>query len=121
MLRQSRLRKAGPGLFGTRMAGIPEPGASPAPVVSLRLYLSRNGLRSQRALADLRSVCARYFDDAWELEVIDIMEHPQRALSDGVLVTPTLLKLSPPPFSMITGDLTQMRKVLALLGVRDQV
>ena len=97
------------GILHTPLIGVP--------TLSLRLYLSKGAPASRLALADLRDICKQRFGQSWELEIVDATDSPQRALSDGVLITPTLLKLSPPPFSMIAGNLTQMKKFLALLQV----
>lgn len=94
-------------ISSTELAGIPS--------LSLRLYLAKGAAGSKRALSDLKLVCEERFGHSWDLEVIDVTDSPDRALSDGVLITPTLLKLSPPPFSMISGDSKQMCQFLALV------
>jgi circadian clock protein KaiB len=52
------------------------------------------------------------------MEVVDVLEHPRRALADGVLVTPTLAKLSPRPAASVVGNLNDRSKVLLALGVK---
>jgi circadian clock protein KaiB len=106
---------------GTRVVGAPNAAQAGTCVLSLRLYLAKNALASRLALADLPVICKQRFGDAWELEVVDVMDSPQRALADGVLITPTLLKLSPAPFSMIAGNPAQMIKFLELLDIRNPV
>ena len=41
---------------------------------------------------------------------------PGRALADGVIVTPTLLKLSPPPAQRLIGNLSNAARVLLTLA-----
>ena len=55
----------------------------------------------------------------YRLEVVDCIREPQRALQDGVLVTPTLLKLEPNPKETIIGTLSDARKVALTLGLVD--
>jgi len=89
--------------------------------LSLRLYLSKSAPASKLALVDLRDLCKQRFGNAWDLEVIDILDFPQRAFADGVLIAPTLLKLSPPPFAMIAGNLTDMKTFLGLLDLGTRI
>ena len=46
----------------------------------------------------------------YELEVVDLRQHPERAVKDAVVVTPTLVKLSPPPRAMLIGGLADIAK-----------
>jgi circadian clock protein KaiB len=49
--------------------------------------------------------------------VIDVLKEPLRALAEAVLVTPTVVKLSPWPEQQIIGDLSQEEEVLRALGL----
>ena len=46
----------------------------------------------------------------------NLLEHPKRALADGIIVTPTLIRLSPPPIQRMVGDLSDRAQVLLTLG-----
>ncbi len=83
----------------------------------LRLYVTRGASNSVRALANLHAILEQYDAEAYSLEVVDILQDPQRALADGILVTPTLVKLAPPPRAQIVGNLSQTGKVLEALRV----
>ncbi len=87
----------------------------------LRLYIAGHAPNSMRALANLDAICQESLRGSCELEVVDILDEPLRALRDGVLVTPTLLKLRPPPLVKIVGDLSERSKVLIALGVKGGV
>ena len=41
---------------------------------------------------------------------------PRRALADGVIVTPTLLRLRPVPVQRVIGDLSDTARVLLTLS-----
>jgi hypothetical protein len=47
--------------------------------------------------------------------VVDVLVDPMQALSDGVVVTPTLVKRAPGPRRIIMGDLSRTPDVLAAL------
>ena len=47
-----------------------------------------------------------------------MFEQPLRALADGVIVTPSLTKLSPLPAAQIVGNLSDRSKVLLALGLQ---
>ena len=84
----------------------------------LRLYVSGNAPNSLRAIANAREICEQHFAAAHELEIVDMLEHPLRALADGVIVTPTLLRLLPLPTMKVIGNLSDTPQVLVALGVR---
>ena len=90
-------------------------------VMRLRLYVAGRAPNSMRALANLNAICREYLHDDCKVEIIDALEEPLRALKDGVLVTPMLLRLSPPPISSVIGDLSQTETVLLTLGLETEV
>jgi circadian clock protein KaiB len=53
----------------------------------------------------------------YDIEIVDVFEHPEKALADKVRMTPTLLKLSPRPLRRIVGTLNQTKLVLTALGL----
>ena len=50
-----------------------------------------------RAVANSRAICNQHYPNAHQIEVVDLIEDPQRALADAVIVTPTLLRVMPLP------------------------
>lgn len=83
--------------------------------VKLRLYVTGSSPNSIAALANMTAVRAALDDH--ELEIVDVLERPERALADDVLVTPTLLKLAPRPACRIVGNLSNTHQVLSSLGI----
>ena len=84
--------------------------------LALRLYIAGMGPNSVRAMANARAVCEEHFASNHELEILDVQWHARRALADGVIVTPTLLKLRPAPVQRIVGDLSDRARVLLTLS-----
>ncbi len=70
-----------------------------------------------RAIANLEAVCREFLPDGCELEIIDILREPQRGLGDKIMVTPTLIKVAPPPVRRIFGDLSDRARLLDALGL----
>jgi len=90
-------------------------------VVVMRLYIANNAPNSVRAIANLAAICKQHLKDKFKLEVIDVLEYPLRALADGIVVTPSLAKLSPLPAAKIVGNLSDTSSVLHALGIRESV
>ncbi|HMG11665.1 MAG TPA: circadian clock KaiB family protein [Gemmatimonadaceae bacterium] len=86
--------------------------------LQLRLYIAGNAPNSVRAIANLKTICDEHFASKWALEIVDLLTHPQRALADGVIVTPTLVKLSPLPVQRVIGTLSDTNQVVMALASR---
>jgi circadian clock protein KaiB len=93
------------------------PGAATAALVILVLYIAEGGPNSIQALANLQAICDEHLKGNFRLEIIDVLESPQRALADGIVVTPSLSKLSPSPARRIIGNLSDKSSVLRALGI----
>lgn len=93
------------------------PLSRPVETLRLRLYIAGQAPTSVRALANLDAVCRKYGLGRVELEVVDVLLEPLRALDDRILSTPTLVKLAPSPLVRIAGDLSQQVEVLYALGL----
>jgi circadian clock protein KaiB len=86
--------------------------------VSLRLYVAGRSPNSVRAMNNLSRICAEQLGDAYELEVVDVLRQPLRALLEGVVLTPTLVRVAPTPAIQLLGDLSDEPAVRAALGAR---
>jgi circadian clock protein KaiB len=82
-----------------------------------RLYISGLSPNSVQAVANLNALCREHLAGRHEIEIVDVLKDPKRALSDSVLLTPTLVKLSPAPVRKIVGTLSQTQTVLQALGL----
>ena len=79
----------------------------------LRLYITAGADSSRRAMANLQVMCKEYFQDNVKVEIVDTLQEPLRAMQDGIVVTPTLVKLAPEPTWTIVGDLSEDARILA--------
>ena len=88
--------------------------AQASPALRLRLYVAGTAPNSLKAVANARAICDDHFGSTYELEIVDLLKHPSRAAEDGIIVTPTLLKLSS-PIGRLIGSLSDAPSVLAAL------
>ncbi|MBC7781686.1 MAG: circadian clock protein KaiB [Proteobacteria bacterium] len=86
-------------------------------MLKLRLYIAGDAPNSLRALANLKALCRDSLASVHELEIVDVLRDPQRALADGVFLTPTLVKFAPAPERRIVGSLSDLPPVLDALGL----
>jgi circadian clock protein KaiB len=100
---------------GGRMA-TSEP-VDPPDQLRLRLYVAGRSPNSLQALANIRVICRDYVHGRYSFEVVDALDEPLRALADGVLATPMLVRLSPEPICRILGDVSATQGVPKALGL----
>ena len=84
----------------------------------LRLYVAGNTQKSTAAIINLKKYCEEHLSDRYELEVIDLLLHPQLASGDQILAIPTLVRKVPVPVRKIIGDLSNEEKVLVGLDLK---
>jgi circadian clock protein KaiB len=65
----------------------------------------------------MRQICEENLAGQYDLEVIDVYQHPEKTRELQVIATPTLVKVLPEPLRRIIGDLSDREKVLAGLNV----
>jgi len=77
----------------------------------LKLFVTGHTPRSEQAIANLRRICEEELGDDCEVFIIDVLENPQQAEDQKIVVTPTLVRESPPPTRRIIGDLSDLEQV----------
>ncbi len=82
-----------------------------------RLFVAGGTQNSAQAVANLNAICRAHLPDRHDIEVVDVLREPKRALADGILMTPTLVRLAPSPVERIIGTLSQTEIVLRALGL----
>jgi circadian clock protein KaiB len=88
------------------------------PKYKFRLYIAGDAQNSAQAVANLTALCRAYLRDRHSIELVNVFKEPQRALADGILMTPTLVKLAPAPSPRrVIGTLSQTAPVLQALGL----
>jgi circadian clock protein KaiB len=84
----------------------------------LKLYVTGQTPRSQRAIANLRQICEEELGGQYDMVVIDVLERPQLAEDEKILATPTVVKELPVPIRRVIGDLSDSERVLLGLDLR---
>jgi circadian clock protein KaiB len=85
---------------------------------NFRLYVAGEAQNSAQAVVNLTAFCHAYLQDRYTIEVVNVFKEPERALADGIFMTPTLVKLSPSPAPRrIIGTLSQAQPVMQAFGV----
>lgn len=93
----------------------PQPKRSTRPV--FRLYVTGQTSRSLRAIDNVRRLCQGAWPEAYELAVVDVLERPELAEENRILATPTLVREAPQPSLRVIGDLSDVRRVMQILGI----
>jgi circadian clock protein KaiB len=86
---------------------------------TLRLFISGSTPRSTRAVANIRSLCEEYLHGRYDLEVIDIYQQPEHAVVAQIIAAPTLIKQLPLPLRRFIGNLSDQKKLLVALNIKD--
>ena len=83
----------------------------------LRLFVAGMTARSMRAVENIRALCERYLPGAYELEVINLYEHPLLASGEHIIASPTCVREFPLPPRRVIGDMSNSARVLAGLDL----
>lgn len=86
-------------------------------VFTFRLYVAGDAPNSLQAMANLTQLCETHLADRYEIEIVDVLEDPKRALTESILMTPTLVSDSPYPGHRIVGTLSNTEPILQILGL----
>ena len=82
-----------------------------------RLYVTGASPNSLRAIANTRNMCEEYFNENYELEIIDVHQQPSIAKKENIIALPLLIKKHPLPEKRMIGDMSDMERVLKSIGV----
>jgi circadian clock protein KaiB len=102
------------------IGGMESPTAAVEEIIDLRLYVAGQTPKSMTAIANLKKLCEEHLAGRYRIEVIDLMESPQRARSDQILAIPTLVRRLPEPIRKIIGDLSNQERVLVGLNIQSR-
>ena len=82
----------------------------------LKLYVVGESSVGRRAIGNIRQIVESFSPEQYSLEVIDILENPELAVSERIIATPALIRTHPPPVCRIIGDLSDLERVVSYLG-----
>jgi len=84
----------------------------------LRLYVAGITPKSDRAIRSVKEICEQSLKDRYDLEIVDIYQHPGAPKEDQIIVAPTLIKKLPLPLRRLIGDMADREKILLGLDLR---
>ena len=84
----------------------------------LKLFIMGHSSKSLKAIVNLRRMCHCHLGDQVEVQIVDVLNEPELAEQEQIVVTPTLVKVAPEPACRIIGDLSETERVLQVLGVQ---
>ena len=98
---------------------VPEVGATAKapPKWRLKLYVAGKTPKAVAAFANLQRICETHLKGEYQIEIVDLLVHPQLAKGDQIVAVPTLVRQLPPPVKKIIGDLAQEERVLVGLDL----
>lgn len=83
----------------------------------LTLFVAGETPRSEAAVRNVERLRWLHEDVAIAVEVVDVLREPDRAEDARILATPTLIREAPAPPRRVTGDLDDLPRVMAVLGL----
>jgi circadian clock protein KaiB len=83
----------------------------------LKLFITGTTPNCTRAIKNIREFCEANLDGCYELEVVDLYQHPEQASPEQIVVTPTLVKTHPMPERRLVGNLSDTARIMAGLDI----
>ena len=84
----------------------------------LRLYIAGRTPKCVTALENLKRFCEEHLAGQYEIEIIDLLEHPRLAKDDQIIAIPTLVRKLPEPLRKIIGNLSDTERMLVGLDLK---
>ncbi len=82
-----------------------------------QLYVMGQTSRSRNAERQLRALCDSRTEGRYEIEVLDVAEHPELAEERRIVATPTLDRIQPLPRIRVIGDLGPPERLVSVLDL----
>jgi circadian clock protein KaiB len=84
---------------------------------AFRLYVAGDAPNSLQAIANLTQLCETHLPDRYDIEIVDVLLNPKRALTEAIYMTPMLVTNAPYPGHRIVGTLSNTESILQILGL----
>ena len=85
----------------------------------LKLYIIGSTRHSTTAIMNIRKICEQHLEGRYDLDVVDISQHPTLAAGEQIIAAPTLIKKLPLPLRRFIGDMSQTERILRGLDLRN--
>jgi circadian clock protein KaiB len=87
----------------------------------LRLYVAGATPKSLAAIVNLKKICEVHLAGRFSIEIIDLVQAPERASVDQIVALPTLVRRLPEPLRRVIGDLSKTDDVLVKLEIHNWI
>jgi circadian clock protein KaiB len=105
------MEKNSPSMIGSGATEALAAASTPSRYV-LRLYIVGATTRAARAISNIRKICEEHLAGHYDLDIVDIAQHPALAEGDQIVAVPTLIKKSPLPPRRFIGDMSHTERIL---------
>jgi len=85
----------------------------------LKLFVTGLAPYSSRAIINIKSICEKYLKGSYELEIIDLYQQQDLALSEKIIAVPLLIRKFPLPERRLVGDLSDTEKTIKELDLKN--
>lgn len=82
----------------------------------LRLYVMGKTPRSELAITNIKRI-SEVLEDMISVNIIDVLEDPERAETDRILATPTLIREDSMTYRRVIGDMSDIPRLLSWLDL----
>jgi circadian clock protein KaiB len=83
----------------------------------LKLFVAGNDGKARKIYAGLSEILQGAMPGEHELELIDVLLNPDKAMEYGVFATPTLIKELPEPMRRVVGKLDDVESAVMAVGL----
>jgi circadian clock protein KaiB len=90
-------------------------------VYALRLFITGASPNSVRAIANTKRICDKHLPGRYQLEIIDVYQQPAIAEHEQLIAIPILIRKFPLPERRLIGDMSDEKRVLTGLEVKNVI
>jgi hypothetical protein len=93
---------------------------NPTPKFVLTLYVAVLDEATEQQIRQLREALAECFEGvSWVLNLVEVMEMPEKAIANDIFATPTLVRESPKPVIKVLSGLNAIPRMLSVISQVD--
>ncbi len=85
--------------------------------ISLQLYVIGPSVFSRIAIEHVQEMIRQHPEHQFQLDIIDVLEHPESAELNKIIATPTLIRTDRAPNCRVVGDMSNRQRLRELLGL----
>lgn len=88
-------------------------------LIKMTIYVAQLTQEIQTTLDGLRDILESHYPGEYEINIVNVLEMPEKAIADNVFVTPTLIRQLPEPVLRVLGDLSDQQTILTAIQLND--